>query len=81
MLELFKVKTFWAGLATVVGGVGACLTGGGVVAGVQLIVAGLVLMITGDDIQRARKVPVANGGGNGATAGAAAEVVAKPRPR
>jgi hypothetical protein len=81
MLEILKVKTFWTGLGSIIGGVCTCFTGGGILVGVPLIVAGVSLIITGDDIQRARKVPVANGGANGATVGAAAAASDEVRPR
>ena len=52
----FKSKSFWAGLAIVITGVGMCLTGQ-VPEGIQTIAGGLVTIFVRDAISKIQPLP------------------------
>lgn len=55
MKDLLKTKSFWAGLAAVVGGVGLMATGGSWQEGATAIWAGITTMFLRDAITKSGK--------------------------
>lgn len=51
MKQIFKTKTVWAGIGSIIIGIGTILTGG-ITDGTQLIMGGLVAIFLRDAIQK-----------------------------